>query len=50
MTLTILVDRMFSAEAAITIKQNKKKTERGTSIQSNGDPTLSYNCAKTANH
>ena len=49
MTLPILVDRMFSAEAAITIKQNKK-TERGTSIQSNGDPALSYNCAKTANH
>ena len=27
MTLPILVDRMFSAEAAITIKQNKKNRE-----------------------
>ena len=41
------VDRMFSAEAAITIKQNKK-TERGTSLQCKGDPALSYNGAKTA--
>ena len=31
MTLTILVDRMFSAEAAITIKQNKKK-QRGVHL------------------
>ena len=38
---------MFSAETAITIKQNKK-TERGTSIQWKGNPALSYNGAKTA--
>jgi len=27
------VDRMYSAEAAITINQNKQKIERGTFIQ-----------------
>ena len=31
------VDRMFSAEAEITKKQNKKM-ERGTSIQGKGGP------------
>ena len=40
---------MLRAEAAITIKQNKKK-ERGTSIQYKGDPKLSHNGAKTATH
>ena len=44
------VDRMYRAEAAITIKQNKKKTERKTSIQWTGDRELSYNGAKTASH
>ena len=42
------VDRMFCAEAAITIKQNKNKTKRGTSMQWKGDPALSYNGEKTA--
>ena len=37
MTEKMQVDRMWSAEAAITIKQNKQKTERGTSIQWMGD-------------
>ena len=42
------VDRMCSAEATITIKQDKQKTERGTSIQWKGDHELSYICANTA--
>jgi len=40
------VDRMFTAKAAITIKQNKK-AESGTSIQGKGDPALSYNGTKS---
>ena len=52
MTSPMQVDRIFSTEAPeaeITIKQNKKKTERGSSIQWKGDPALSYNGANTAN-
>ena len=37
---------MFSADAAITNKQNK--TERERSMQLKGDPVLSFNGAKTA--
>ena len=40
---------MFSTEATITTKQNKKK-EMGASIQGKGDPVLSYNGAKTVTH
>ena len=40
------VDRMFTAKATITIKQNNK-VESGTSIQGKGDPALSYNGTKT---
>ena len=43
------VDRMCSAEAAITINQNKQKIDRGTFIQWKDDRTLSYNGAKTVN-
>ena len=39
---------MCSDEASNTVKQNKQKTERGTSIQWKGDCALSYNGAKTA--
>ena len=41
---------MFRTEVAITIKQNKTKTESGTSIQlkATGDSALFYNGAKTA--
>ncbi len=42
------VNRMCRAEAANTIKQNKTKTEMGTSIQLKGARALSYNGAKTA--
>ena len=38
---------MFSAEAAITIKKNEQKTERGKSIKRKGDRALSHNGAKT---
>ena len=38
--------RMFSADAAITNKQNK--TERERSMQWKGDPALSFNGANTA--
>ena len=41
------VDRIFSAVAAIIIKENIK-TVRGISIQWKGDPQLSSNGAKTA--
>ena len=45
------VDRMFRADAAITIKQNKTKTERGGHPHNKkGDRALSYNGAKTATH
>ena len=37
---------MCKAEATITIKQNKQKTERGTFIQWKGDRALSYIMAK----
>ena len=43
------IDRMCSAEAAITINQNKQKIDRGTFIQWKDDRTLSYNGAKTVN-
>ena len=42
------VNRMCRAEDANSIKQNKTKTERGTSIQLKGARALSYNGAKTA--
>ena len=42
------VDRICRAEAAITIKQNKQKIDRGTCILWKGDRALSYNGAKTA--
>ena len=37
------VDRMCSAEAAIIVKQNKQKTERGTSIKYHGKRQLLLN-------
>ena len=45
------VGRMFRAEAAITIKQNKTKTEIGRHPYiEKGDRALSINGAKTATH
>ena len=45
------VGRMFRAEAAITIKQNKTKTEIGRHpYNEKGDRALSFNGTKTATH